>query len=507
MTIDLSPKFEQTSADTGGVEDLREKSVRGAFFMAASGAIEFLARIGGMLILARLLAPEDFGLVAMVAAFVGFFEVFKDLGLGVATIQRYEIANEGTSSLFWINAVFCGALTFGLWLSAPTISWFYDDSRLTVITLWLSTTLFLGGLTIQHEALLNRKLEQGKLAVIRLCATVTSLLVGVGLAYFDPTYWVLIAREVSRSLFWLIGVWLACGWIPALTLRIADVKEQLKFGRDITMTNVLMALVGKIDGVLIGKFFGPGVLGAYRQAYNLIMLPIEQFNGPVFRVAESGMSRLQMDRDRYARYFRRVAGYVSFVTMPLGIFTAIYAEELTTLILGPRWAAASPFVVIFALAAALLPTLATSALVLLTLGKSKALLSLAFSQSLVLVLAMVAGVRWGAVGVASANVITSLIFVVPRLYYGFKDSPITLQTFFSAIQMSLISTMLMGGGLACLQMTAPPMDSTTRLLLGGSSAIALYMLPRMLLVAGRIELRAMVSDLQGALFQRTLPNS
>lgn len=466
-----------------------------------------MLRLGSTLILARILSPEDFGLIAMVTALTGLVEVFKDVGLGIATVQRKDITHREISSLFWINVgVGClFALTFVA--LSPAISWFYEDDRLVAITLPLATTLLWGGMVVQHEALLSRQLKQGHLAFIRMTATLLSSIGGILLAFYGFGYWALVIREVARSLIYLLGVWWICGWMPSMVLRPREVSGFLNFGRDLTFTHVVMAIIGKIDGVLVGKFFGPVSLGAYRQAQNLIMAPLEQFNTPIFSVAQPALSRLQSEPDRYRRYYQRVVGFVAMVTMPLGVFVAAYPTEITLVILGEKWIQAAPFLGVFAVAVAVRPTIATTAIVLVTLGRAKVLLALALAHSLLLTLLMLTGISFGALGIALAHVATSVLFILPNLHYSFKDSPINVGAFFVAIRMPLISSVCMGVVLGMLRLMAPIASPVLSLLTGAAIAGIIYLLPWILTGSGRAELRLIVEDIRYSLVRKADPSS
>jgi len=496
--------FEKFANPFTSGDGLRHKSVRGAFFMATAGGIEFAVRLVATLILARILAPEDFGLVAMVMALTGLVDIAKDLGLGTATVQRKDISHREISSLFWINVSVGGVLALAFLAVSPAVSWFYGDGRLMAVTAALATTLLWGGMAIQHEALLSRQLKQGPLAFIRLFATVLSSCFGIALALRGLGYWALVLREVARSLIYLLGVWWFCRWMPALLFRPKEVRGFLNFGKDLTVTNFVISIVGKIDGVLVGKFFGPGALGAYRQAQNLIFTPVEQLNGPVLSVAQPGLSSLQSDPDRYRRYYQRVVGFVALVTMPLGVFAVAYSEDITLLVLGEKWLSAAPFLGIFAVAAAIRPTIATTGIVLITLGRSKVLLGLALGHSLVLTLLMGAGLPWGALGIAVAHVATSVIFIPLNLHYSFKGSPVTVGSFWSAIRMSLASSVFMGVSLIVFRLTFPIAHSLPSLLAGCAIGATTYLLPWLLLPSGRAELRLILQDVHNAVLRRPI---
>lgn len=494
--------FEKFSDPLSSGEGLRHRSVRGAFFMGTAGAIEFVVRLGSTLILVRILTPEDFGLVAMVLVFTGLADIFKDLGLGMATIQRKSITHHEISSLFWINVTCGGLATLALCAMSPAVSWFYGDGRLIAVTCALASTIFFGGITVQHEALLVRKMEQGTLAYIRLLATVFSSCLGIVLAVDGLSYWALVVREVSRSFIYLLWVWWSCRWLPALLLHIKDVKGFLNFGRDVTLTTIVFEVIKRIDGLLVGKFFGPDALGIYRQAENLVSTPIEQFHAPLFSVSQSGLSSLQSDPDRYRRYYQRVVGFIAMVTMPLGVFVATHSEDITLLALGEKWLPAAPFLIAFAVAAAVKPTIASTAIVLLTLGRSRVLLGLGLLHSLVFILFLIVGVFWGALGIAVAHVGATVITIAPRLYYGFKGSPISVGAFFSATRFPIGSSAFMAVSLIMFRLNVIIEDTFNSLLTGCVIGLTTYLLPWILLPSGRAELRMILHDVRSSLLSR-----
>lgn len=473
--------------------------------MAIAGGCDFVTRLGAVLILARILAPEDFGLVGMVMAITGIAEIFKDLGLGIATVQRKDISHQQISSLFWVNVLFGGLLVIAFSVMSPVISWFYGDSRLILIALPLATTLLWGGMAVQHEALLSRQFKQGPLALVRLIATVLSFSLGITLALNGFGYWALVVREVTRSLIHCLGVWLSCRWMPDLRISLKEVRGFLNFGRDLTVTNIALAIIGKIDSVLIGKLFGADALGVYRQASTLVSTPVEQFNGPVFSVMQPGLSALQSDPERYRSYYRRVVGFVAMVTMPLGVFVATYPEELTLLLLGTKWIHAAPFVGIFAVAVMLRPTMTTTGIVLITLGKSRVLLGLAVVHGLVLTLMILVGLPWGALGIAMAHVATSFITAPLILRYCVKHSPVNIRSFFSAIFKPLLSALFMGVSLIIFRFMVPIANPLPDILAGCTVGAIAYLLPWVLLPSGRSELRLILQDVQNAVLRKPIP--
>ena len=408
-------------------------------FVASGTALDLVLRIVAIAVLARLLVPEYFGLVAMVTALTAIVDGFRDLGLAAATVQRQQISARQISNLFWINLLAGGLFAAAFCAMAPVVAAYYRDPRLLGITLAMSTTFLLSGLSVQHEALMSRQLRQGELAFVRLFANLASVLLAIVLAIIGLEYWALVAREVARSALIAIAVWIRCPWIPNAPTRGAGTRTMLRYGADLSFTHVLTAVIANCDRILIGRYFGPVPLGLYRQAQQLLLVPIDSLNQPIVGVSQPTLSRLQDNPDRYRRYYERILFLVALLTVPLGLFVAIYAEPLTLLLLGPNWSDAAIFLRIFGFVAAIRPAIATSAMVLITCGKSRAYLVTAVVHSLVLLVLMLIGVRWGAEGIAGAHVAATIILMYPKLLYSFIDTPVSVGVFLGAVRTPVVA--------------------------------------------------------------------
>jgi O-antigen/teichoic acid export membrane protein len=440
-----SDKFAKFADTTDVRQDLRRKSVRGVFFMVGGGGADLVVRLVSTFLLARLLSPTDFGLVAMVVSVTGIAEQFSELGLSTATIQCRELSHQQVSNLFWINVGAGCLFSLAICGLAPGIAKFYGNAELVPMTLAISTTFIWGGLTVQHQALLSRQLKQGHLAGVRVTASFLSSVVAILLALDHFGVWALAWREVIRAILVVVGMWLFCRWIPGLPRRNANIKGLLHYGSHITVSQLATACMTQMDRFIVGKFFGAGPLGLYRQAQQLIVSPIDQLRVPVYSVASPSLSILQTDHDRYRRYYQRIALVISLATMPLGLFIAVYAGEITHVLLGSKWIAATVFLQIFGLVAFLKPCLETTMVVMLTCGLSKRLLTLSLIFNALFAAFMLAGVYWGAEGVALSNFVSLVFLMFPQLYFSLRGTPVTVGGFFSAISAPAIASLVMAG--------------------------------------------------------------
>jgi PST family polysaccharide transporter len=481
-------------ADTAEVrQNLKRSSVRGVLFMLCGNGTDFFLRLVATFLLARLLSPHDFGLVAMVLSVTGTVEQFSELGLSSATIQCRQLNHQQVTNLFWINVGAGCLFSLAICVLAPGIAKFYGDLALVPMTLAISTTFIWGGLTVQHQALLSRQMKQGQVATVRLSANFLSLTVAIILVISHFGVWALVWREVARTFFVAAGMWLFCRWIPGLPRRNADIRGLLSYGSHLTLSQLVMACVSQLDRLLIGKFFGAIPLGLYRQAQQLILAPIQQLRTPIYSVAGPSLSILQADPDRYRRYYQRIVLVISLATMPIGLFIAIYAAEITHVVLGPKWIEATVFLQIFGVVAFLQPCLDTTGVVMLTGGLSKRLLTLSLIYNAAFAALMFAGIRWGAEGVALSNVAIIVLVTFPMLYFSIRQTPVTVAAFFAAISTPAIASAVMAGVLSALRGFASQYGMTFSLFAGLGAAGAVYTMVVLLLPRGRREVVALVS--------------
>ena len=430
--------------------DIKGKSIRGGTYVLAGQVVSFTLQIGSTAILARLLLPEQFGLVAMVAAFTGFAQVFKDLGLSQATVQQKDLTQQKVSNLFWINTCFGLLATIVIVCLAPLISWYYGDMRLRNISYALSISFLFGGLTVQHQALLNRQMRFGHLTLISITATFLGTLAGIIMAWMGFDYWSLVWKGVLTSFFIASGTWLTCPWMPGLPKRGAGIGFMLRFGGDITGFNIMNYFSKNMDNILIGRFWGASALGLYDRAYKLMYLPMSRIRLPMSKVAFPALSALQNDHKKYREYFLKMIELITFIYMPLVVYLGIYSDNVIRLVLGEKWLDAATYFRILAFASFIGPVYSMCDLVTQTCGLTRRYLLWGTVNSIYTVSSFAIGVHWGAVGVAIAYTIGGYIIFYPSIWYRLKDTPVSVSEYFQSIYPSMFSSVLMGSALLLL---------------------------------------------------------
>lgn len=313
-----------------------------------------IVRIGTQLvsvvILARLLDPDDFGLMAMVIAVVGIGEVVRDFGLSSAAVQASSLSRGQRDNLFWINSGIGLSLTLMCAMAAPLISILYERPELVAITLVLAPTFLLNGLSTQHRANLNREMRFLQLAITETVAPILALLCGVGLALLSSGYWALVGQQVALSIFTLILSVALGPWVPGKWDRSATVKPFMRFGLNLLFVQLLNYASRNVDSVVIGARFGAQSLGLYDRAFQLVMKPVAQINAPAVKVALPTLSKLQ-DSPDFARFV--LAGQ-RLLLLPLIAFLGFIASSspiVVIVLLGPDWSDSAIYLSILAVGA------------------------------------------------------------------------------------------------------------------------------------------------------------
>lgn len=492
-------KFQRLTCTQAIRNDLRASSIRAAAFTWSAGVADFVLRLGSTAILARLILPEYFGLVMMVMAVTAVADQFRDLGLSTATVQQKEISHQEISNLFWINALSGMIIALVVCAISPLLALYYKDSRLTIITCVLATNFVWGGLLVQHQALLARVLKLGHSAAVRVLAGFISTLLAVFLAWKGFGYWALVWREVARNALIMVGMWICFPWIPGLPCRNTGVHKLVRFGVHLSVANILASISGGADRILIGRFWGAAPVAIYRQAYQLLVVPMDQLLGPMFQVTQPGLSLLQNDYSRYRRFYQKVLTIVCVATMPLSVFVAVNPAEITRVVLGRKWLGCGEILAILSLGTFFKAPVNWSAHILITRGHSQKYLFLTFFQNLALVTFMLLGIHWGITGVATADVAATYVLAVPTLYYSLKGSPVTLSLFCSTVARPAIASLMMAIVLRFLRQTVPAIGAPAFLVVAGVVAAVTFLGTWILLPGGKAELISLVSDIRSAL--------
>jgi O-antigen/teichoic acid export membrane protein len=484
------------------MNDLKEKTIRGGSVRLFLQVFSLLLRVGSLSLLARLLNPTDFGLVGMVTTFTGVLNLFRDFGLSAATIQRATVTEEETSALFWIN-ILVGAVLTGVTLAlAPAIGLFYGQPSLVSVAAVVAPGFLFNAAGVQHSALLQRQMRFMTLSIIDLISLVASTALAVAMAKAGFGYWALVAMTVSLPLIGTVALWLATRWVPGKPRRGVDLRSMMRFGGTITLNGLVVYIASNIEKVLLGRFWGAEAIGFYGRAYQLIRIPTDSLNSAVGQVAFSALSRLQHEPDRLRSYFLKGYSLVLALTIPITVACALFADDIVTLLLGPKWSSAavllrllSPTILVFAIANPL-------GWLLDALGLVARGLKIALVFGPLMIVGNLVGLPYGPQGVALAYSATMVIWVVPIIAWAVHGTGISFGDIVTVVKRPILSGLVAAGVVLAIRFSFGEwLTMLPRLVLEGATLLIVYS-AMLLFVMGQ---KSFYVDLLRQMIGRTSP--
>ena len=457
-------------------EEIKQRVIRGGMITSASNGILFILRLISIMVLARMLIPEHFGLIGMVTSLTVLIERFQDLGLGDAVVQRKDITHEQVSALFWINIGICLILTVLVALSANIVAWFYHDDRLTWITIAFASNFIFAGLSIQHQALIRRRMRFDHFAMIKILATAFGVIVAIIFAWLGYGYWALVWQELARTLLGTVLAWLFCPWRPGWHVRTAGVKSMLQFGGAVTSYNMLYYLSNNLDSILIGKYYGAISVGFYSRAKQLGGIPVSQLFEPIRYVSLPALSTLQNDPVKYRNYFEKMLSILSFLYMPMIVYIGIYANPIVNIFLGSQWADAVPIFRLLAISMFVSPIVSMLGLIMLSTGQTGRYFIWGLFTALSTVVGFMAGIKWGGIGVSASCSISSAVNLVFSFCYVFKGSPVDMFSTLKTMYRPVVASIVMGCVLVMTYKFMSSYNMALQVIISVISSCVLYIL-------------------------------
>lgn len=389
--------------------------------------VQFLVAI----VLARLLVPADFGLIALVTVFIALANVFIQSGLNTALIQKKNADNIDFSTVFYASLVVAALFYVLFFVGAPFLAEFYNgQTKLIPVIRVLGLILLLGAINSVQEAYVARNMMFKKLFYRSVIAVIPSGAFGIALAYLDYGIWALVGQQLMNSGLMCIVMWFTVKWRPQLLFSFQRFRSLFSFGWKLLCSGLLDAGYRNIRDLVIGKLFTPADLGFYNRGDQFPKIIISNINASIQSVLLPSLSTVQDDRVRLKSLARRSITTSSFLILPLMAGLAAIAKPLTLVVLGEKWLSAVPFIQICCFSYAFWPIHTTNLSAINAVGRSDVFLKLEIIKKAygLAVLALVIWLFRSPIGIAASAAITaplgSFVNAYPNrklLNYGFAE--------------------------------------------------------------------------------------
>lgn len=360
-------------------------------------------------VLARILAPEDYGTIALITVFTTILQVFVDSGLGNALIQKKNADDLDFSTVFFTNIAFCSVLYLGIFLCAPLISSFYGRSEMIPYIRVLSLTVLISGVKNVQQAYVSRKMLFKKFFFSTLGGTIIAAIVGIIMALTGFGVWALVAQQVINLTIDTAILWITVKWRPHRMFSFERLKGLFSFGWKLLVSSLIDTIYGDIRQLIIGKIYTSADLAYYNQGKKIPNLIVTNINTSIDSVLLPAMSNVQEDREHVKNMTRRSIKVSVYIMAPLMIGVAFIAEPLVRLILTDKWLPCVPYLVIFCITFMFYPIHTANLNAIKALGRSDLFLKLEIMKKVVGMIALLSTMWFGVMAMAYSLLVTSLL--------------------------------------------------------------------------------------------------
>jgi len=407
-----------------------------------SGASKFAGlglQIGIGAFLARLLFPEDFGLIGMVAVFSGIVGLFRELGLGSAIIQKKDATEEHLSSVFFINILAGVILSLVMVILAPEIAYFYNEKRLMNITMVLGTRFFISSFGIVQRTLLTKKLEFKKIAIIEMSSEALAGVLAIFLAFWGMGVWSLVLQTIVSNTISVILLWLWSSWRPSFIFHWSRLKELSRFSLNLLGFSFVNYFSRNLDNLLIGKYLGAASLGFYGKAYSFMLMPIYNISWTMNDTLFPAFSQIQEDIPKIREKYMQITRYISMLTFPLMMGLMVLAPEFIRILYGNKWERSIILLQILCPVGMMQSILTTVGCIFLSQGRTDIQFKWSIFSTVAVTISFLVGIRWDIEGVAIAYCIISFILMFPNFFIAFRLINLPIYKFFRNLLLTLVS--------------------------------------------------------------------
>jgi len=454
--------------------------------------------IGSTATLARLLTPEDFGLIAMVGVLTAIVKSFKNFGLPMALVHRGEIRPEAADALFWMTAGMSAVVCIAMAAGGPLLALLFSEPRLTLLTAATAGALFILALGACQNALLMRQMRFGTLASIGIGAEAIGMVVGVAAAWRGLGPWALILQLAITNTVLSLSHGVASGWWPSWkprTWKHSGLRVLTRYGLSYSGFGVIEHIGRRLDRVLVGVMGGASTLGLYDNAFRWSLFPLQQVFRPLLGVAVAGLSRVQDDATLFRSYVRRSILPVLGVALPTLAFVSAAADPVVRVLLGDQWLEAIPLLRWLAAAAFLRCFSKVAQWLFLAEGRTELQLRWGLASTPLYVVAVVIGVQWGAYGVAIGFFAATALLVVPEMGVAIRGSAVRMKDLAAAAWRPIVASL---AAALSVGLATPWLPAAALLSLAASAALfsGVYVLMWLGLPGGVPAARQVISLLQ-----------
>lgn len=399
-------------------QSLKDKTVKGVGWSAVDNVSSYIVSFIISIILARLLTPDDYGLIGIIAIFTAVCDTVINGGFGIALIRKSNASEEDYNTVFIINLVMSLFLYAVIFLCSPFIADFFGRQELVELTRVSSISMIIGALALVQHMKLIKKIDFRTQTIITITSSVASGAVGITMAFLDFGVWALVAQGLTNRILKTFLLWMHNKWIPNLKFSINSFKELFGFGWKLLASGLLDTVWKQLSQVVVGRYYNPATLGQYTRAKGFSELLSTNLTGVVEKVTLPVLSNIQDEKERMVSIYRRVIKTTMFISTISIFFLGAVSTPLLYCLIGPQWYEASLYLPLICIASSLYPLHALNLNMLHIQGRSDLFLGLEIAKKIVGLAPLFVGAFVGIMPMLYANIITGIISFFLNSHYS-----------------------------------------------------------------------------------------
>lgn len=423
---------------------LKNKVVSGSKWVALSNVFRQVLQIVSLIVFARLLSPDDFGVYAILMIFVGFLGMFTDMGTAAALIHIEKPSEKLLSSVFYFN-VFVGLVLFiVLTLLAIPIADFFESPQVGELLPVIAINFIIVSFGVVQKALYEKSMHFKNIAIFESIAMFVSVLMGIMAAFYGLGVYSLVIQVLVNSIILVPLMWFSSHWRPIWHFSMIEIKKIWSYTAYLSSFNIINYFARNADNFLIGKFLGSSALGVYSLAYKIMLYPLQNISFVLMRVLFPAFSKMQTDNEKFKRAYLRVIFFIALVSFPLMVGLMATADTLVDVLFGNKWKDLALILIILAPVGMMQSVVTTVGAIYLAKGNTKKIFYIGTINAVVTVIFFVIGVFYDVEGVAFAYLLANIVMLYPNLLIAWRQIELSVKDGLKGIMPIVIISFLMG---------------------------------------------------------------
>jgi len=401
-------------------QSLKDKTVNGTIWSGIDNVAQFGVTFVVSVVLARLLSPDDYGLIGIITIFTAVCTALINGGFTTALIRKKDATDDDYNTSFIVNLIMSLLLYAIIFLCSPFIADFFNRQELVSLTRVSSLGMIIGALAIVQQTILTKRIDFKTQTKVTIVASVTSGIIGIVMAMMGFGVWSLVAQQLSSQTLRTVLLWIANKWIPKLQFSSASFHELFGFGWKMMASSVLDTVWKELYQVVVGKFYSPATLGQYTRAKQFSTLFSSNLTTVIQRVTYPVLSNIQDDKERMVSAYRRIIKVTMFVTAISMFFLGAVSEPLLYCLIGPKWNEAATYLPLICISGSLYPLHAINLNMLQVQGRSDLFLGLEIVKKIIGLVPLFVCIFYGVLPMLYVNLITGCMSYFLNSYFPGK---------------------------------------------------------------------------------------